>query len=186
MATDHPLKRLVALAPEDFAAWLLGQDVHHVTLRQGELTAEPIDADLVMDVTLWNDQALILHLEFQGPGSHRPMPLRVLDDQTRFALTAREVPVHSVVISLAGAGATDTGVHQLLDATGQPRVRWQYTVIRLWQLPAEALVALQRPALLALVGQTRIDQPAQVIPQVLAQMGQHTHGEQRERLLSEL
>ncbi len=128
--TDHPLKRLVALAPEDFAAWLLGQAVQHVALRQGELTAEPIDVDLAMDVTLWNGQQLILHLEFQGPGSHRPMPLRVLEYQTRFALTVREVPVHSVVIYLAGAGASDTGVHQLLDATGQPRLITEQRVVR--------------------------------------------------------
>ncbi|MFP4441355.1 MAG: hypothetical protein ACLFVO_29335 [Chloroflexaceae bacterium] len=47
--TDHPLKRLMVLAAVDFAAWLLGQPVHSVTTRQGELTAipDPIDTDQV-------------------------------------------------------------------------------------------------------------------------------------------
>jgi len=47
--TDHPLKRLMAPAAIDFAAWLLGQPVRSVTTRQGELTAipDPIDTDQV-------------------------------------------------------------------------------------------------------------------------------------------
>jgi predicted transposase YdaD len=59
-------------------------------------------------------------------------------------------------------------------------------VYRLWQLEAEALLALNRPALLALIGQTRIRRPEQTIPQAIAQVVQGTSGEQREHLLAEL
>jgi hypothetical protein len=59
-------------------------------------------------------------------------------------------------------------------------------VIQLWQLEAETLLTLNRPALLALIGQTRIRQPEQTIPQAVAQLVQGTSGEQRERLLAEL
>jgi hypothetical protein len=68
---------------------------------------------------------------------------------------------------------------------GQVRLSWYYAVVPLWQLEAETLLALNRPALLALIGQTRIQQPAQTIPQVVASLVQGTSGEQRERLLAE-
>jgi predicted transposase YdaD len=58
-------------------------------------------------------------------------------------------------------------------------------VVPLWQLEAETLLALNRPALLALIGQTRIQQPQQTIPQAVASLVQGTSGEQRERLLAE-
>ncbi|MCG8352004.1 MAG: hypothetical protein MI924_29915 [Chloroflexales bacterium] len=48
--TDHPLKRLVALAAVDFAGWLLDATIQHVETRTIQLTAnpEPIDADQVL------------------------------------------------------------------------------------------------------------------------------------------
>ena len=186
--TDHPLKRLVALAPEDFAAWLLNRPIRSVTTRQGELTAtpDPIDTDLVLFVVAEDDSEVILHIEFQGPSTERPMSLRMLDYRTRLALTNRGYRIQGVVIYLDGAGARDTGHHQIMDAYGRPGLSWSYTVIRLWQLRAEDLLALQRPALLPLLGQTTITNPAETIPQALAQIEQHTSGEQRERLLTEL
>ena len=63
---------------------------------------------------------------------------------------------------------------------------WRYDVIRLWQMQAEEIFALQRPGLLPLLGQTQIQYPEQTIPAALNFIGQMTQGEQRERLLSEL
>lgn len=85
---DHPLKRLIALAAMDFAVWLLGQPVQQVTTRQRKLTAvpDPIDTDQVLFVTMEDRREIILHLEFQGPGSDKPMPLRMLDYSTRLLL----------------------------------------------------------------------------------------------------
>jgi predicted transposase YdaD len=65
------------------------------------------------------------------------------------------------------------------------RLSWYYAVVPIWQLEAKTLLALNRPALLALIGQTRIQQPAQTIPQAVASLVQGTSGEQRERLLAE-
>jgi predicted transposase YdaD len=140
----------------------------------------------VFFVTLEDGREVILHSEFQGPGSKKPMPLRMLEYGTRLTLTYRDIPIRSVVIYLGGAGARDTGQHISYDPDGEVRLAWRYDVIRLWQLEAEALLALGRPALLALIGQTRIRQPDQVIPQAIAQIVQGTSGEQRERLLAEL
>ncbi|NJO84358.1 MAG: DUF4351 domain-containing protein [Blastochloris sp.] len=185
--TDHPLKRLIALAAADFAVWLLDLPVQQVTTRQGELTAvpDPIDTDQVLFVTLEDGREILLHLEFQGPGSDKPMPLRMLDYSTRLSLTYRDIPIHSVVLYLGGAGARDTGQHTLHGPHAQVRLSWYYGVMHLWQLEAETLLALKRPALLALIGQTRIQHSAQTIPQAVAHLVQGTSGEQRERLLAE-
>ena len=104
--TDHPLKRLLALAAADFATWLLNQPVRRVTTRPGELTAipDPIDTDQVLFVTLDDGRELILHIEFQGLGSHKPVPLRLLEYNTRMILTYRDLPMYRVVIYLGGAG----------------------------------------------------------------------------------
>jgi hypothetical protein len=110
----------------------------------------------------------------------------MLDYGTRLSLAYRDIPIHSVVLYLGGAGARDTGQHALYDLDGQVRLSWRYQVIQIWQLEAETLLTLNRPALLALIGQTRIRQPEQTIPQAVAQLVQGTSGEQRERLLAEL
>jgi predicted transposase YdaD len=77
----------------------------------------------------------------------------------------------SVVIYVGhGAGINDTGNHRLLCPDGEASLAWRYRVIRLWQMTAEELLALKRPALLALIGQTRIAQPEQVIPEAVTRI----------------
>ena len=63
---------------------------------------------------------------------------------------------------------------------------WHYQVVHLWQMLAEDLLALDQPALLALVGQTRLDRPAVVLPAVVARLRQVPDAEARERLLTAL
>ena len=53
-------------------------------------------------------------------------------------------------------------------------------------MPAEDLLALDRPALLALVGQTRLNSPAVVLPAVVARLRQVPDPEARGRLLTAL
>jgi predicted transposase YdaD len=85
-----------------------------------------------------------------------------------------------------GAGAHDTGHHQITDPDGTTTLLWRYQVIRLWQMPAEELLALETPPLLVLVGQTRIDQPAVVLPAVVARLRRVPDAERRGRLLTAL
>lgn len=59
-------------------------------------------------------------------------------------------------------------------------------VVRLWQLPAETLLAVGRPAVLALVGQTHMAQPEVVLPEVVTRLRQVPDAEQRGRLLTTL
>jgi predicted transposase YdaD len=143
-------------------------------------------ADQVFHVTLGSGQHVLLHLEFQGRRSHQAMSWRMLDYMARLAATHR-LAMHSVVIYIGrGAGANDSGMHHVEGAFGLPALSWRYGVVRLWQLSARELLALGSPALLALVGQTRIEQPEVVLPEVLSRLRRVPEPERRSRLFTAL
>jgi predicted transposase YdaD len=134
---DALLKRLVEDGAADFAAWLLGVDVTNVELLPTELSAETIEADVVMQVTLADGRVCLLHIEFQGRRSHRPMPWRMLEYMARLA-QKHSLPVHSAVIYFErGAGGADTGQYQYPALDGSPMLTWRYQVIHLWRISAE-------------------------------------------------
>jgi len=63
--TDSPLKRLVQMAPLDFAEWILGTEVKSVTTANIELQPNPNPAytDLVFWVTIDGGKTrLLLHI----------------------------------------------------------------------------------------------------------------------------
>jgi hypothetical protein len=113
------------------------------------------------------------------------MPLRMLDYLARLAEVYRDMPIYSVVFYVGqGAGQHDSGLHQIAAPDGSSSLTWRYRVIRLWEMNAEQVLALGRPALLALVGQTRIAQPDMVLPQVIETFKTVTDREQQYRLLT--
>jgi hypothetical protein len=79
--TDSPLKVLVQEFAVDFAAWLLNvpvDEVRYVHPANVELQPEPVQAtwsDTVFQVVLADAREVLLHIEFQGPSTHRPMAL---------------------------------------------------------------------------------------------------------------
>jgi predicted transposase YdaD len=185
-ATDSPLKHLVSAFITDFAAWLLQTPVREARPLSAELPAATLAADQVFQVMLATGQPLLLHLEFQGHGSRPPLPWRMLEYMARLAYTHR-LAMRSVVFYVGrGAGADDTGHHQITDLDGTATLLWRYQVMRLWQMPADELLALESPPLLPLVGQTRIDQPAVVLPAVVARLRRVPDAERRGRLLTAL
>ena len=184
--TDSPLKQLVSAFITDFAAWLLQAEVREAHPLNVELPAETLAADQVFHVTLADGRTLVLHIEFQGRTSHQPMEWRMLEYMARLAHTHR-LDLWSVVIYVGrGAGTGDTGHYQVNGPNGTPTLVWQYRVIRLWQMRAEELLAVGRPALLALVGQTQIATPETVLPEVVARMRSVPDTEMRGRLLAAL
>jgi predicted transposase YdaD len=183
--TDSPLKDLVRDFAPDFAAWLLNVDpaeIVSVHAENIELLAGKIWSDTVFLVTLGSGQTLALHIEFQGLRSERPMSLRMLDYMSRLAQQGWSALCSVVIYVGDGAGARDPGAHRVLCPDGEVSLAWRYRVIRLWQMAAEELLALKRPALLALLGQTRIAQPEQVVSAVVATINQVADYGQRVRL----
>ena len=85
-----------------------------------------------------------------------------------------------------GAGAGDSGYYQVNGPDGTPTLAWRYHVIRLWQMRAAELLAVGRPALLALIGQTQMETPETVLPDVVARLQSVPDPERRSRLLTAL
>jgi predicted transposase YdaD len=183
---DSPLKQLVSAFITDFAAWLLHADIREAHPLNIELPGSMLAADQVFHVTLADGRALVLHIEFQGRSSHQPMQWRMLEYMARLAST-HHLDVWSAVLYVGrGAGIDDTGNYQLTGPDGVVTLSWHYQVVRLWAMQAEELVAVGRPALLALVGQTHIEAPEVLLPQVVAQMRNVSDVEMRGRLLTAL
>jgi predicted transposase YdaD len=114
------------------------------------------------------------------------MRWRMQEYISRLAHTYR-LDLESVVVYIGrGAGREDAGVYQVNGLTGQTTLTWRYTVVRLWELPAETLLAVGQPAILALVGQTHMAQPEVVLPEVVRRLRQVPDVEQRGWLLTTL
>jgi hypothetical protein len=173
--TDSLLKRLVSSFMLDFAGWLLGTAVQTARPLQSELPGTTVAVDQVFRVTLANDRELLLHLEFQGRRSHEPMPWRMLEYMPRLARLHR-LDLESVVMYVGrGAGADDTGIYQVNGLDGTPVLAWRYRVIRLWQMPAEELLAARQVA-----------PPEVILPEVVNRMRRVTDEALRRHLLAAL
>jgi len=184
--TDSLLKRLVSTFVLDFAAWLLGTAVQTVRPLPSELPAGTVAVDQVFLVTLADGREVLLHIEFQGRRSHAPMQWRMLDYMPRLA-SAYRLDMESVVLYIGrGAGTNDTGMYQVNGIAGTPVLAWQYRVVRLWDLLAEALLTTAPVALLALVGQMQMADPEATLTAVVARMRQVVDGGMRRHLLTAL
>ena len=183
---DSLLKRLVSTCILDFASWLLGTAVQTARPLQSELPGTTVVVDQVFQVTLANGRGLLLHLEFQGRRSHEPMQWRMLEYMPRLARLHR-LDLESVVIYVGrGAGADDTGIYQVNGFDGTPVLAWRYRVIRLWQMPAEELMAARQVAPLALLGQTQMAQPEVILPAVVTRIRSVADDALRGHILSAL
>jgi len=63
---------------------------------------------------------------------------------------------------------------------------WRYDVMRLWQIDPEDLLELKRPGLLPLIGQTKIENPDELIPRVYEEIKSVPNEETQHKLLTEL
>lgn len=191
---DNPLKLLIYNFSHIFAEWLLGQPVHQVQPLNIELPASTSRADLLFKVIQADGQMVLLHIEQQGRSSQPLMPWRMLEYMTRLVLRelSDQVPgvsvrLHNVVIYTGnGAGLNDNGRYEIQGLDGTPRLSWRYEPLRLWQMQAEELLRLGQPAFLPLIGQTRLEEPEQILPAVLAEIRRVVDETERGRLLTAL
>lgn len=188
--TDHALKRLfLTTKPEVLISWMLGTDVRSVVPVSIEhiATPDPIRSDLVFLVTLADERTVLMPIEFQGHGSHKPVPLRVLDYVSRIVINERPDILLCVMCYVEeGAGRDDTGHYVVAGIGSTPTLSWNYHVIRLWEIDANDLLKLNCPVLIPLIGLTHMDEPEQVIHQMVEQLKQVPDKEERELLSIEV
>src|SRR5262249_38332365 len=103
----------------------------------------------------------------------------MLDSMPRLALAYRRAMASVVRYIGRGAGANASGLSQVYDLEQSPVLAWRYRVLRLWEMPADALLTLTPVAPLALVGLMRMANPAATLTAVGARMRQRADGERR-------
>ena len=171
--TDQPFKRLITLVAREFISWALNTEVRSAKLVSSEHTAipDPIHSDLIFDITLADGRKGLMPIEFQGRSSSRPMPFRVLEYMTRTTINEEPAILHCLVVYVGkGSYPNDTGTHQIDGLKDYPTLLWHYQVIHLWDMDAHELLNLDRPVLLPLVGQMRMDDPERIIAEVVARL----------------
>lgn len=191
---DNPLKMLITTFDEAFAAWLLGRRPRRVRPLNVELPASTTRSDLVFEVLQADGTTVVLHIELQGRGSHEPMPWRMLGYMSRLArrelgdrpLTGSDQLYSVVIYTDERTGVNDSGRHEVYGPTGIPSLLWRYEPILLWQMDGEELLALEEPAILPLVGRTRLRAPERTVPEVVTRIRQVEDEAQRGRLLTAL
>lgn len=65
-------------------------------------------------------------------------------------------------------------------------IQWKYKVVHVWKMQAQTLLALQRPGLLPLIGQTKLHDPATQMPQAVEALKQIENEQLKQRLLASL
>jgi predicted transposase YdaD len=139
---DQTLKRLFARAHEGMLALLL-PGAHWLGERSPELTARLRRADLVWNVALASGERLLLHVELQTKPDHL-IGERVAEYGLRLWRQA-QLPVHSVVIYLRERGGIPASPFVIERGGGEEGLRYRYSVIRLWEEPAEQVLAMAEP-----------------------------------------
>ena len=177
--TDNPLKRLFMTKDENLTTWLLGQPILEIKSENIELPVSTLRTDQVYEVTLADGKEIILHCEFEAGSSTEVMSWRMEEYMHRIARRFKK-EIYSVVIYLQGKGKGDTGTYKL------GGVSWNYRVIHLWDIKARELLDTQNPALAAMVGSAKLEEPRKELEEAIDTISQKTDNGLKTELLSVL
>jgi hypothetical protein len=139
MTFDATLKDMGRDSPEGFLAAFDRPPTGPLRLLNVDLSTVTTAADLI--VGLGEPLAEILHLDFQSSAATWKHPDVMVYNALLFA--HYHVPVHTVVILLRpeAAHANLSGEISYAPRPGRGRMDFSYEVIRLWERPAEELLA---------------------------------------------
>ena len=140
---DLSLRPIARDRPEDFVQFVVGPDARLVELIDPNLPASERVADFLAVVEHPTHGQLLLHLEFQTifePGiAFRMLEYRVRTAVRHPALSDR---IYSVVMYLSDERYPGPGYNRLEETVlGEAQLRFSFHEIRLWELPAETMLA---------------------------------------------
>jgi predicted transposase YdaD len=134
---DGVMKRLVRGYAKHFSRWLAEEAVF-VRALDIELKNQHLFADALLEVLLHAMPAL-LHIEFQVYDDPE-MERRLLEYNVLASRQYRHLPVYSYVIYLRKAGRIAESPLVRTFPDGEEVHRFFFRVIKLWEIPAEALL----------------------------------------------
>ena len=160
---DRKMKRLFRRAPEDIVQWLFpGAEFHEVV--SPELDGETIYADHLYEVTL-HGKRFLLHIEFQR--NHDPYMAERLWEYNVRATLQYGCPVWSCVIYLKKGSTIEQAFLIRELPNGQSVHRFDFSIIRLWEVPTKELKERGLPGLLPLLALTREGAKREVVEDVI-------------------
>ena len=161
---DATTKRLVELGPLDWVRFL-GLPGSSATVLSADLSTVTTEADRVLRVE--HEFPYGIHLEFQA-SRDETLELRGLR-YNALAEYSLGIPIHTVLVLLR-PDADDpqlTGRRLRTGVTGAPYLEFYYSVVRLWQVPLETILAGGLSTLpLALLSEA----PRSALPHVVEQL----------------
>jgi len=172
--SDTPIKVLLRHDPKPIAAWLLDMQestIDDVKELNVDLPTGALRIDTLLQVIFTDGCQTLLHIEIQGRRSEQPMAKRMLNYMS--AIVQNDIDISdgslcSVIIYVGkGAGRNDTGEYVVDCPLVGHTISWKYRVIRLWEIKAETLLEMDKPAFLSLIGQTYMKAPEEIIPNVI-------------------
>ena len=182
---DYPIRRrLRRLAAAPTIQWIRPLNV--------EFPVTTLRSDLLFEVMAQDGRLHLLHYELQGRTSHKPMPYRELEYMSQITLREIHLPLGTQAVCLLsvvlyigeGAGRGDGGEYTIYGPDGRVTLHWRYQPVRLWEMTPADLLQMAPPALSALVGLTRRQQPEEELPQALSRIRSVADADQRQRLLT--
>ncbi len=153
---DNICKFIAETFSKDLSQWLLGKTIDLTILEPTELQVDPIRADSVIFL---QSEDLILHIEFQT-NPKEDIPFRMADYRLRLHRRFPQKAVYQVVIYLR----KNTSYLSQIDTFELPNFRYQYNVLRLWEIPPEQLLTASGLLPFAVLSQT--DNPVKILEQV--------------------
>ena len=160
---DRKMKRLLTEAPQDFVEWLLS-GAQYIGIVSSELDGEPLYTDMLYDVLLEGKQAL-LHIEFQRRRDSK-MAQRLWEYNVRATLQYK-CPVWSCVIYLKKDSTVAKPVLTQGLPNGRAIHRFDFEVIRLWEIPTKELEQKGLEGLLPLLPLTREGARREVVEEAI-------------------
>jgi predicted transposase YdaD len=161
---DGVMKRLVRGYAKHFARWLTEEAVF-VRALDIELKNQHLFADALLEVLLHGKSAL-LHIEFQVYDDPE-MEMRLLEYNVLASRQYRHLPVYSYVIYLRKAGKIAESPLVRTFPDGEVIHRFFYRVIKLWEIPAAALLQTGWIGVLPLVTLTDGGKQPEVVKEMI-------------------
>ena len=168
---DSMMKRMIGLHPEDFAKWV----DHEATFVQAldiELKSQHIFADALLQITR-NGKPALAHLECQTDKDPE-MAVRLLEYNILASRQYHRIPVYSYVIYLREDREVQQPpyIRRFPDEEGEEVLRFYYRVIKLADIPAEAILAQDWVGLLPLLPLTKGGKEPEVVKTMVDRLGE--------------
>ncbi len=155
---DTHMKLLFTEASQAFVTWLIG-DAHFVQVVSPELENETIFANILSEIGIEGQKAL-LHIEFQKKRDQE-MAKRLWEYNVRGTIKY-DCPVWSCVIYLSRDDTIEARYHIEM-ANGWPIHRFDFSVVKMWEIPTQEFLQTGLRDLAPLLPLTREGQRREVI-----------------------